>query len=69
MATLPIRLRKLIGTFAIIAFVIVYALLAMRLGVALVGGRHGLLQIIYYVIAGFVWVIPTGLIIRWMQRP
>jgi hypothetical protein len=26
-------------------------------------------QLFYFVAAGLAWVIPAGLLIRWMQRP
>jgi hypothetical protein len=29
---------------------------------------HGLAQLAYFVVAGLLWVIPAGLLIRWMQR-
>jgi hypothetical protein len=32
-------------------------------------GAHGLVQFAGYVIAGLVWIVPVGLVIRWMSRP
>jgi uncharacterized membrane protein len=26
-------------------------------------------QLAYFLIAGLLWVLPAGLLIRWMQRP
>ena len=63
------RHRKLAGTFMLLVLVIGWALLAM----ALVQGRIATLpaaaQTVAFVGLGLVWVIPAGLLIRWMQRP
>ncbi|MHA1133725.1 MAG: DUF2842 domain-containing protein [Alphaproteobacteria bacterium] len=32
-------------------------------------GTVVLLQAAYFLVAGLLWVIPAGLLIRWMQRP
>ncbi|MBB4304779.1 glucose dehydrogenase [Rhodobium orientis] len=63
------RVRKLVGTLILVAFVIVYVFLAMILGVALLPGTTKLVQIVYYVIAGFAWVLPAMALISWMQKP
>ena len=62
-------LRKLIGTFVTVAFVIVYAFAAMLLAMRLLPDTSGLTQAIYYFVAGVVWVIPVAFLVRWMQRP
>ena len=64
-----VRLRKLIGTLLTVVFLAVYVLLAMVLAVRLLPGTCGLTQLAYYAVAGLLWVIPIGLLIRWMQRP
>ena len=64
-----LRLRKLIGTLLTVVFQAVYVLLAMVLAVRLLPGTGGLTQLAYYAVAGLLWVIPIGLLIRWMQRP
>jgi hypothetical protein len=50
-------------------FIPVYALLAVRIAVAHVPEGAILVQTIYFAIAGLVWIVPAGLIIRWMLRP
>lgn len=63
------RTRKAIGTFAIVSFIIVYALIAMAVGGALAVG-HGLpVELPFYVLAGILWVPVVMVIIRWMVRP
>ncbi|MEW5423140.1 DUF2842 domain-containing protein [Amorphus sp. 3PC139-8] len=63
------RVRKLIGTITMAIFVIVYALLAMLVGATMFAQAATWAQTIYYAIAGLIWVIPAGLLIRWMARP
>jgi Protein of unknown function (DUF2842) len=66
---LPIRLRKLIGTFVLLVFLPVYALLAMAVtGGPVVINANKWLQMICYIVAGLVWIVPAGILIRWMSR-
>jgi Protein of unknown function (DUF2842) len=66
---LPIRLRKLLGTFALLALVVVWALLAMALAQAPAIHDSPVLSVAYYVIAGIGWVLPAMPIVSWMGRP
>jgi hypothetical protein len=66
---LKIRTRKLIGTVLMIALVVSWALLFMALAQGRVAEAGRFWHMIYYVVAGMGWVIPAGLLIRWMQRP
>jgi len=65
----PMRLRKLIGTFLLLGFIVIYALIAMAIGAGVLQNASGLTEFLYYLIAGLLWVPPAGLIISWMQRP
>jgi hypothetical protein len=56
---MPIRLRKLFGGIALILLVTVWALLAMALAQLPVIKAHGLVEVIYYVVAGLGWVLPA----------
>lgn len=62
-----VRLRKLIGMIALVGFVCLYALLAMGLAAIVLPSRGHAFQMAYYVVAGLAWVVPAGLIIRWME--
>ncbi|MGI9479248.1 MAG: DUF2842 domain-containing protein [Hyphomicrobiaceae bacterium] len=62
------RTRKLIGTFALLVLVIVYALAAMMVAIALQVNASKTVEALYYVIAGLAWVFPAGAIIWWMQK-
>ncbi len=65
----PIRLRKLIGAVALIVLVVTWALVAMALAQAPAIKANGLVEAIYYVVAGLGWVLPAMPLIRWMSRP
>lgn len=62
------RTRKFIGTVALLVFLCVYALVVMAISVKVpTWGTTG--KTIYYAAAGLLWVLPAGLLIKWMQRP
>ena len=50
-------------------FLAVYALVAMAFAAAQIVGATYLAQVIYFFVAGLAWVLPAGLLVRWMQRP
>ena len=66
---MPIRLRKLIGAVALIALVVSWALLAMALAQLPAIKANGLVEVIYYVVAGLGWVLPAMPLVKWMSRP
>jgi hypothetical protein len=66
---MPIRLRKLIGTLALLVLVIVWALLAMALAQSPTIRDNSLLSVAYYVIVGIGWVVPAMPLVSWMARP
>ena len=68
MRAMPPRLRKLIGTVILVAFVSFYALTVMTLASAKLPGTNGLVQLVFYVVAGLLWVIPAAFLIKWMAR-
>lgn len=63
------RLRKLLGGALLFVFVLVYALVAMVVADMKVRGAEWWVQLAYFAVAGLLWVLPAGLIIRFMQRP
>lgn len=64
-----IRTRKLVGTVAILMLLALYLPLAMLVGANHFAHAATLWQIAYFLVAGVIWVIPAGLLIRWMARP
>ncbi len=63
------RTRKLVGSMLLMLFLIVYALIAMSVGAGRVIESSTLVKTLYFLVAGLLWVIPAGLLVRWMQRP
>ena len=66
---MTIRTRKFIGTIALVALLVVYALTAMVYTATHLEGASGLRQLVIYIVAGLAWVIPAGFLVTWMQRP
>ena len=58
--------RKLFGLVVLLAGLIVYALLAMRLAVAVLPDNL-IVQTLYYVAAGILWIVPAIPFVRWLQ--
>jgi hypothetical protein len=67
--TMPMRLRKLLGAIMLIVLVLTWTLLAMALAQSAVVKANGVIEVIYYAVAGLGWVLPAMLLIRWMLRP
>lgn len=59
--------RKLFGLAVLLASLFVYALLAMRLAVAVLPDDL-IVQTLYYVVAGVLWIVPAVPFVRWVQR-
>jgi len=66
---MPIRLRKLIGTIALLMLVIVWALVAMAVAQPVLATGNLVAEAAYYVLAGIGWVVPAMPIVAWMSRP
>ncbi len=66
---MSIRVRKLVGTVALLALVAIWALLAMALAQSLVASANPLLAGVYYVVAGLGWVLLAMPLVSWMSRP
>jgi hypothetical protein len=66
---MSIRTRKLIGAVALLLLVSVWALFAMALAQSVLTDINGLLAAVFYVVAGFGWVLPAMPLISWMAKP
>ena len=66
---MPARLRKFIGAILLITLVVTWALVAMALAQAPAIKANGVIEVIYYVVAGLAWVLPAMPLVRWMSRP
>jgi hypothetical protein len=67
-AVMPIRIRKLIGTIALLVLVITWALVAMALAQVPAIAGNPYLAFVYYLVAGLGWVLPAMPLISWMSR-
>ena len=66
---MTVRTRKLIGAALLLIFIPLYAQLTVMIAVARLPGSSILTQTLFFAVTGLLWVVPAGLIIRWMQRP
>lgn len=58
--------RALIGTMALVAFMVVYIFAASALALTMLPRANWLLEFLYYAIAGLAWVPAAALILKWM---
>jgi hypothetical protein len=63
---MSLRLRKLIGAVVLIVLVLGWALLAMAFAQLPAIKANGVVEVIYYVLAGLGWVLPAMPLIKWM---
>ncbi len=61
--------RRIVGSFGLLAFLLVYVFFALAIGDVVVTTKPGWVQFAYFLVAGLVWVPPAGVIIKWMYRP
>lgn len=61
------RTRKAIGCFGLLVYMTAYALLAASLGAALANLAPVWAQLIYYAVAGIVWIFPLKPLFAWMR--
>ncbi len=66
---MTMRTRKFIGAITLLVYLVTYSIIAMAFGASQIVGGSNLIQVLYFLAAGLVWIIPAGLLIRWMQRP
>lgn len=63
------RWRKLVGAIVMIAFVMIYAPIAMALAESRIVDAPQVIRAIAYVTLGLIWILPLMPLIRWMERP
>jgi hypothetical protein len=62
------RLKKFIGSLALIAFSLVYYWFVISVAIARLPGLAMPWHLLFYFLAVVVWFGPSALIIRWLQR-
>ena len=65
---MDIRTRKAVGCAVLLAYLGVYALIAAGVGVALAPLLPTWAELIYYAVAGIVWIFPLKPLFGWMNR-
>lgn len=66
---MPVRVKKLIGTFLLVLLVSVYAIVATIYAVAQLAESSAWVHLAYFFFTGFLWVLPAMVIISWMTKP
>ncbi len=66
---MPVRLRKFIGTFIILALVVLYALVATTVATYKLAESAWYVHLLYFLFTGLLWVVPAMFVIRWMEGP
>jgi len=66
---MPLRIRKLIGTIALLVLLSAWAFLAMALAQSVLTDINRVVAAIFYVVAGLGWVLPAMPLVAWMSRP
>jgi hypothetical protein len=63
------RSRKLVGTFGLIALIVVYSIAVMAIYINLLAEQAWWVLIIFFAVAGLLWFFPATWIIGWMAKP
>ena len=61
------RARKALGCAVLLAYLTVYVAAAAALGAAFAQALPAWAILVYFAVAGVVWVIPLRAMVRWMQ--
>lgn len=62
------RWRLMVGTAVLVLGLAAYALLVMRLAVAILP-ENELVRGLFYAVAGIAWIFPAARLTRWIQAP
>lgn len=63
-------MRKLIGAVAMLFVIAIYSFAVMLTAAALQVRNAGTwVELVFYAVAGLLWTLPIGWLIKWMQRP
>ena len=58
--------RKPAGMFIILALILVWVVLIASFS-SIIGGWHWTVQLVVYLVAGIVWILPLKPLLRWME--
>jgi hypothetical protein len=65
----PVRLKKLIGSIALLLFSLIYFWLVISIAIARLPGLATPWHLLFYLVVTLIWLVPSGAIIYWMQSP
>lgn len=60
--------KKLIALFCILIWLVVYAIFIVGLQWRILPGAPWYLELLFYFLAGTLWIVPIGLALPWMYR-
>lgn len=60
--------KKLIGAVVTLIWLPIYALACMGVGVHVLPKAPWYVSLLYYALAGTLWIVPIGLMLPWMYR-
>jgi len=66
---MDIRTRKAIGCAGLLAYMGLYAVLAATLGAYLMPMLPFWAEMVFFSVAGIVWIFPLKPMFNWMKRP
>ena len=61
--------RRFAGSVVLVVFLLIYVFFAVAVGDIIVATKPGWVQFVYFIVAGFLWVLPAGLLVKWMYAP
>jgi uncharacterized protein DUF2842 len=66
---MPVRLRKLIGSIALVVYSIAYFWLAITIAIMRLPGLATGWHLLFYLAITLIWMVPSMAIIWWIQAP
>lgn len=63
------RTRKAVGSLALLLYIGAYAVLAATIGAALLPVSPAWAELLFYALAGVIWIFPLKPMFAWMNRP
>lgn len=61
-------IKKLFGTFGLVALVVLYALIATAVATAHLAESAWWVHMLYFFLTGLLWVVPAMFIVQWMIK-
>lgn len=62
------RIKKLIGAFIMLGFVVLYIFIIAGLAPRILTGANKVVELSFYIIAGIAWALPLFPLVKWMEK-